>query len=361
VGGVFPGGPPRRRRVCFASHYNTPPPPPPPPHTHAHTASEVRALLADPAASHPTSTTPDFWVLIAALRAFIGGEGGGLLPLEGGALPDQTSTTDLFVSLSRLYKAKAAVDAAALAAHAGRILISAGRAPDAIPASAVRTFCRNARNLRAVRSAPLGDAWKAGSPGAAALGAALGGGGGAPASPPPPTTTPAAAAASFLVLTRAADAFAAAHGGRFPGGVPASAAAAAAAAPSASQAGWQQAEDAPPPSSTPPPIPPVPEAEVDALAAGCAAVLAAAGLGGWSGAGVASQPAPPPPPVSPISAELTFDTARCGGGELHAVAAVVGGFAAQEGIKLLTRQFVPVGGALVFEGGRGVTAVLEGV
>jgi amyloid beta precursor protein binding protein 1 len=39
---------------------------------------------------------------------------------------------------------------------------------------------------------------------------------------------------------------------------------------------------------------------------------------------------------------------RCGAGELHVVAAVVGAIGAQEAIKMLTGQFVMVGGTLLY-------------
>jgi amyloid beta precursor protein binding protein 1 len=39
---------------------------------------------------------------------------------------------------------------------------------------------------------------------------------------------------------------------------------------------------------------------------------------------------------------------RFGAAELHVVAAVMGGIAAQEAIKLVTRQFVPLAGTLVY-------------
>lgn len=39
---------------------------------------------------------------------------------------------------------------------------------------------------------------------------------------------------------------------------------------------------------------------------------------------------------------------RCAAGELHVVAAVVGAVAAQEAIKLITRQYVPVAGTLIY-------------
>lgn len=49
-----------------------------------------------------------------------------------------------------------------------------------------------------------------------------------------------------------------------------------------------------------------------------------------------------------VSDDLVAEMCRCAAGELHVVAAVVGAIAAQEAIKLLTGQFVPVGGALVY-------------
>lgn len=39
---------------------------------------------------------------------------------------------------------------------------------------------------------------------------------------------------------------------------------------------------------------------------------------------------------------------RCAAGELHVVASVLGAIGAQEAIKLLTAQYVPVSGALIY-------------
>lgn len=50
---------------------------------------------------------------------------------------------------------------------------------------------------------------------------------------------------------------------------------------------------------------------------------------------------------------------RVGGGELHNISSVVGGMVAQESIKLLTRQYVPVDGTCVFDGIRSKTAVFK--
>ncbi len=51
-------------------------------------------------------------------------------------------------------------------------------------------------------------------------------------------------------------------------------------------------------------------------------------------------------------------SARCryGGAELHTVAAYVGGVVAQEIIKLITSQYVPIANTLIFNG---VTCTVE--
>ena len=44
--------------------------------------------------------------------------------------------------------------------------------------------------------------------------------------------------------------------------------------------------------------------------------------------------------------------------ELHAVAAIMGGIAAQEAIKLLTGQFVPLAGTLIYNAMASTSSVL---
>lgn len=171
-------------------------------------SADLRAILADPLAdplSSPPSPSPappnggaagagagpgadgaaaaesesaQFWVLVAGLKCFVDGEGGGLLPLEG-TLPDMTSLTEcastpedwrfvaavmrcstleeracsavvcppsracclctrpsvhpprflrsLYIHLQKLYQAKAAADAAEVERHCRRILRQARR------------------------------------------------------------------------------------------------------------------------------------------------------------------------------------------------------------------------------------------
>ncbi|KAI4322556.1 hypothetical protein L6164_022237 [Bauhinia variegata] len=53
---------------------------------------------------------------------------------------------------------------------------------------------------------------------------------------------------------------------------------------------------------------------------------------------------------APLAEDLISEMCRFGAAELHAVAALVGGIASQEVIKLITRQFVPMLGTFIFNG-----------
>lgn len=66
----------------------------------------MRAILADEKASQVTPSTPDFWVLVAALNRFMAAEGQGELPLDG-AIPDMTATTESYIALQAIYREKA--------------------------------------------------------------------------------------------------------------------------------------------------------------------------------------------------------------------------------------------------------------
>lgn len=54
-----------------------------------------------------------------------------------------------------------------------------------------------------------------------------------------------------------------------------------------------------------------------------------------------------------------YEVDRVAGGELHNISSVLGGMVAQEAIKLLTRQYVPVDGTCVFDGIRSKTGVFK--
>jgi len=61
-----------------------------------------------------------------------------------------------------------------------------------------------------------------------------------------------------------------------------------------------------------------------------------------------------------VSGSLTKVTrVRAGGGELHNIAAATGGMVAQEVIKVITKQYVPVDNTCLFDGIASKTSVLR--
>jgi len=63
--------------------------------------------------------------------------------------------------------------------------------------------------------------------------------------------------------------------------------------------------------------------------------------------------------VCPVSDELIHEFCRYGGGEMHAIASVMGGIASQEAIKAVTRQYLPLNNTFIFNGSNGTTATFE--
>jgi amyloid beta precursor protein binding protein 1 len=155
---------------------------------------------------------------------------------------------------------------AAVEAHAARLLAAAGRpASAAPPPDYARLFCRNARNLRVVSYRSLAEETAPESCRSHALAAALAAG------------DESAGGAALYLLLRAADRFHATYG-RYPGSF---------------ETGVE--EDA---------------AQLRALAAALASEL---GL----------------PPSAALDAELPAEVCRYGAAELHVVASIMGGMAAQ--------------------------------
>lgn len=60
-----------------------------------------------------------------------------------------------------------------------------------------------------------------------------------------------------------------------------------------------------------------------------------------------------------LSDDLVSEMCRFGASEIHTVASIVGGIASQEAIKLLTKQFTPIPGVLVYNGIDSTTSVLQ--
>lgn len=255
---------------------------------------EVYAVLHDKCAVELSAKSPDFWMLTSALRKFVEEEGHGSLPLQG-SIPDMTATTAAYLQLQTVYRERAEGDAAAVEAHLTRLLSSVDRPSPSISPAAVRTFCRNARNLRVVRFRKLPGNDVAESSNSSDDGRGI---------QKALSAEDTSAAASLYLLLRAADAFYAAQG-RWPG------------SPDSSSS----------------------DGEVDGHERDLSRLKSlAVGLAVRAGAS---------PAALSISDDLAGEVCRFAAAELHCMGAIVGGIAAQEAIKLLTHQFVPLGGTLV--------------
>ncbi|KAI4989206.1 hypothetical protein ZWY2020_036523 [Hordeum vulgare] len=112
-------------------------------------SDEIRQIIDD-SSSEVNFSSSDFWVLVASLKEFIANEGNGELPLEG-TIPDMTSLTEYYVSLQKIYQAKAESDCLAMEYRVKSILKRIGRDPDSISRACIKTFCKNTRKLKVCR------------------------------------------------------------------------------------------------------------------------------------------------------------------------------------------------------------------
>ncbi|KAL1560826.1 NEDD8-activating enzyme E1 regulatory subunit axr1 [Salvia divinorum] len=106
--------------------------------------------IIDDSCAEVNSNSSDFWVMVAALKEFIANEGSGEAPLEGD-IPDMTSSTELYVSLQKIYQAKAEADFLVMEKLVKKILKKHGRDPESISKATIKSFCKNARKLKVCR------------------------------------------------------------------------------------------------------------------------------------------------------------------------------------------------------------------
>ena len=286
--------------------------------------------LSDPRLDALDADAPSFWFLLAGLRAFLRGEGGGepgaaapetrappVMPLEG-SIPDMTCTTEWYVELQRLYRDKADADADAVLLHARRFLRAAGKPEEAVTREEARFFCRHAAHARAVRWRSVADelAWADGA--GAALAAKLA----------DPDATVAWCAARYVVA-RAVDVYRETRG-RYPG------------APLSVEKNdaHMMRDDAGDDDD-------VCDVEGDTRALRSIVETTLKEIGAEAervNGGVVES--------------MVVEAVRCAGGEPHTVAAVLGGVGAQEVIKLVTGQFEPEAHTLVYDAAKAVTAAV---
>lgn len=102
-----------------------------------------------------------FNILALALKRFMD-RNDGQRPVEG-PIPDMTASTDRYVALQAVYKSKAEQDAKAMKTIVDEIRTEKadglGKSPE-VPEEDVKIFCKNARNLRVLKTRSYADEYK---------------------------------------------------------------------------------------------------------------------------------------------------------------------------------------------------------
>jgi amyloid beta precursor protein binding protein 1 len=249
-------------------------------------SDEVKNILNDKRCDQLDSNTPSFWILARALRDFF--TANGVLPLPG-SLPDMTSTTDRFVQLQNCFSEKAKEDLLWISTRVDTYLKQIGKPVDSISAEERATFCANASGLVVIRDRTLRQEFTA------------------PISQDyffdsneiPDQMQPVV----WYVLWRAADDFFTKHG-KYPGGNP-----------SASES--ELTDDA---------------RELLTIAKSMATTYYKT------------------IPSQALNNDVAVEMTRYGACEMHNIAALIGGIAAEECVKLLTQQYQPLNNTFLFNG-----------
>ncbi|KAF2861795.1 hypothetical protein K470DRAFT_281350 [Piedraia hortae CBS 480.64] len=110
----------------------------------------VRDILSAPEARDLTKESASFWVIANAIGRFV--DEHGELPLPGG-LPDMKARSADYIELQNIYKAKARRDCAEVVKHVRRLERELGRL--AIDEKEIELFCKGAAHVHLVRGRPF--------------------------------------------------------------------------------------------------------------------------------------------------------------------------------------------------------------
>ncbi len=115
--------------------------------------SALRDIFNAPEAMELTATSPPFWFIANAISQFYTKHGG--LPLPG-AVPDMKAQSADYIRLQNIYKTKAREDCAEVVATVRELEKSTGRGSKlAIIEKEVENFCKGAAHIHLVRGRPL--------------------------------------------------------------------------------------------------------------------------------------------------------------------------------------------------------------
>lgn len=254
---------------------------------------EIIDLINQVSALELNKASTEFDIMVRALGMFIS-KTHGEVPLSG-MVPDMTSTSEYFVDLQQAYQSKATTDKLQFKAIVSSLLSSVGRSTDEISDESIDIFCKNVFNIRKMTTRSMVEEY---------------------ASPNTETFTemtydlyvdPPQTPLLWYICLRAADRFQS-KTGAFPG-VSDSNDSNAASLEADAEKVWQ---------------------EILGLVKECGQDL------------------------SMITHDHAREITRYGAGELHNVAALIGGVAGQEAVKLITHQFVPMDDTFIYNAIAGV-------
>ncbi|KAJ5159493.1 uncharacterized protein N7482_006497 [Penicillium canariense] len=109
--------------------------------------SSIREIFGMRQCKHLTPQSADFWVIAAAISAFYTTH--GVLPLPG-SLPDMKAQSSDYVTLQNIYKSKARQDVEEVTATVHQLESQLGRSPPRILEREIEVFCKNAAHIKVV-------------------------------------------------------------------------------------------------------------------------------------------------------------------------------------------------------------------
>jgi amyloid beta precursor protein binding protein 1 len=87
---------------------------------------EVRKILDDESCVNLNSESKPFWIMARAVKEFVDKEGQGLLPIRG-SIPDMTADSDRYIHLQSVYREQASQDISNVTSHLLHLLQTIGR------------------------------------------------------------------------------------------------------------------------------------------------------------------------------------------------------------------------------------------
>jgi len=118
--------------------------------------SSAASVLSDPSTRDPKALRDNkFWLLARACSEFLEREGGGVCLPVSTALPDMHCRTADYVRLKQLFAARAQQDRQAVRAHVERLCIELGLPSNHVSDAELDGFVQNVRTVKVVRTSSL--------------------------------------------------------------------------------------------------------------------------------------------------------------------------------------------------------------